>query len=138
MTASTSECFIAGIRAGILQLFDGASEIPNVISKGFARTFVKSGNQNKAIKDFYATQPTYIQTYYFPFGVRLFRYSVQAQNTIHVTTEKLKESDNWRPFIGLRTTRYLSVYVWYRGGYPIRNRIVILKLKKILYSKAFV
>ena len=79
------ECFIAGIRAGILQLFDGASEIPNVFKKGFARTFVKTGNEDNAIKDFYATQPIYIQTYYFPFGVSLF-HSCAKDNTSTYTT----------------------------------------------------
>ena len=75
--------FIAGARASLLHLFDGTREI-------FDRTFVKTGNVDNAIKDFYAAQPTDVQTYYFPFGVSLVR-SRAKDNTLPPTS-------NWSLF----------------------------------------
>ena len=68
----TVHYFTADVRVGFLKLFAGASEIPSLINKGFERTFVKSGSKENAIKDFYATQPTDIQTYNIPLGVSLY------------------------------------------------------------------
>ena len=70
--AMTVHYFTAGVRVGFLKLFAGASELPSLLSKGFERTYVKPGSKENAIKEFYATQPTDIQTYDFPLGVSLY------------------------------------------------------------------
>ena len=53
-------------------IYQPAKNKKNLISKGFDRTFVKVGSKENAINDFYATQPTDIQTYNFHFGVSIY------------------------------------------------------------------
>lgn len=87
---------------GLITLFDGASEIPNLTSKGFDRTFMKPGSQRSAIEDFYSTQPKDIKTYYFPFGGKALEGRL-GENTIFLRTTDIAEGN--RPTLWIVNTK---------------------------------